>query len=63
MLQNNDIKVTAKTKSESQKDEAMSFGFRIRTGVKSGAWRCSACEGKTMGSNLFQPNCEFCEKI
>jgi hypothetical protein len=40
-----------------------SVGFIIRSGIRSGNWLCSSCEGKTEGSNLFQPKCQECVKI
>lgn len=38
-------------------------GFRVRTHLRAGDWRCRACSGETMGSSLFKPSCEYCEKI
>jgi hypothetical protein len=37
-------------------------GFRVRLDLHAGDWRCTSCSGKTMGSNLFQPTCDYCEK-
>jgi hypothetical protein len=40
-----------------------SGGFRVRSDLRAGDWRCRACSGETMGSSLFKPQCEYCEKI
>jgi hypothetical protein len=46
-----------------QKDEVLPvMGIPIRSGIIAGNWLCKSCEGKTMGSNLFQPNCKECVK-
>ena len=37
-------------------------GLRVRLGLRAGDWRCTSCSGKTMGSDLFKPHCEYCEK-
>ena len=37
-------------------------GFRVRLDLRAGDWRCTSCSGKTMGSNLFKPTCDYCEK-
>ena len=36
-------------------------GIHVKTGLHSGAWRCTACEGQAIGSNLIKPNCDYCE--
>jgi hypothetical protein len=36
-------------------------GFRVRAGVHVGAWWCNSCVGKTEGSQLIQPNCDYCQ--
>jgi hypothetical protein len=38
-------------------------GFRVRLDLRAGDWRCTSCSGNTMGSNLFKPQCDYCEKI
>jgi hypothetical protein len=35
--------------------------LRVRTNVQAGAWRCNSCAGETMGSQLFKPQCSYCE--
>jgi hypothetical protein len=36
-------------------------GVQVKTGIHSGAWRCTACEGQANGSNLIKPKCDYCE--
>lgn len=36
--------------------------LRIRSDLRAGAYRCSSCEGKVMGNQLFKPTCTYCEK-
>ena len=64
MLQENDINIQVRTVFQNSRGEKKNLesGFRVRSGVKSGNWLCSSCEGKTMGSNLFQPHCKVCVK-
>ena len=38
-----------------------SAGMRVKTGVQAGAWRCTACAGQAVGSNLIKPKCDYCE--
>jgi len=45
------------------KENQKSIGLYIRTGIRAGNWLCSSCQGKTQGSNLFQPHCQECVKI
>lgn len=35
-------------------------GLRVRSDLRAGAWRCSDCQGKVTGSQLFQPTCSYC---
>ena len=57
-LDNNESMVYKK-----QKDNALPVaGMPVRSGIIAGNWLCKSCEGKTMGSNLFQPNCKECVK-
>ena len=52
-----------KMEKTSKEPNPGSIGFRARSDLRAGDWRCSDCTGKTMGSNLFKPDCEYCEKI
>jgi hypothetical protein len=38
-------------------------GIHVKTGIHSGDWRCTACEGQAIGSNLIKPKCDYCELI
>ena len=46
---------------ESPSDIIVPCGFRVRTNIHAGAWWCNSCEGKTEGSQLIQPNCDYCQ--
>ncbi len=35
-------------------------GLPVRSDLRAGAWKCSSCEGKVMGNQLFKPNCDYC---
>jgi hypothetical protein len=36
-------------------------GIHVKTGIRSGAWRCTDCEGQAVGSDPIKPNCDYCE--
>jgi hypothetical protein len=36
-------------------------GLPVKTGIRSGEWRCTACQGQAVGSNLIKPKCDYCE--
>ena len=36
-------------------------GVHVKTGIHSGAWRCTSCAGQAVGSNLIKPKCDYCE--
>lgn len=40
----------------------LTSGLRVQTGLQAGAWNCRDCEGKVMGTQLFQPNCDYCQQ-
>jgi hypothetical protein len=45
-----------------KRSESHTFvGMRVKTGVHAGAWRCTACAGQAIGSNLIKPKCDYCE--
>jgi hypothetical protein len=46
---------------EKRKEYHPTYGFRVKTGIHSGAWRCTACAGQTVGSNIIKPKCDYCE--
>ncbi len=46
---------------ESPSDGFSPGGFRVRIDIHAGAWWCNSCEGKTEGSQLIQPNCDYCQ--
>jgi len=35
-------------------------GLPVRSDLRAGAWKCSDCEGKVVGSQLFKPTCGYC---
>jgi hypothetical protein len=37
-------------------------GIRVRAGIRAGDWQCDSCSGKTMGSNIFKAQCDYCIK-
>lgn len=38
-------------------------GIKVKTGLRSGAWRCTDCAGEVMGSELFRPRCSYCQVV
>jgi hypothetical protein len=40
-----------------------SMGIHVKTGLHAGDWRCTACQGQAIGSNLIKPKCDYCELI
>jgi hypothetical protein len=50
-----------KSRKETQCYRVFSGGFRVRANVHIGAWWCNSCVGKTEGSQLIQPNCDYCQ--
>jgi len=42
-------------------DKSPSVGIRVKTGLLAGDWRCTACQGQAIGSNLIKPKCDYCE--
>ena len=62
-LANKEKKPTIDDKLQGLRRMPSFSGFRIRSDIRAGDWRCSDCTGKTMGSSLFKPSCEYCEKV
>ena len=38
-------------------------GLPVRSDLRAGAYRCSDCEGKVIGNQLFKPACNYCERV
>lgn len=38
-----------------------SAGIHVKTDLHAGGWRCTACAGQAIGSNLIKPKCDYCE--
>jgi hypothetical protein len=54
--------VSVSGKREIERDSSQAGGYRVRVGVRAGAWQCNSCSGKTMGSQLFKAHCGYCIK-
>jgi hypothetical protein len=42
-------------------EDSRCAGVLVKTDIHSGAWRCTACQGQAVGSDLIKPKCDYCE--